>query len=108
MPMRSPAPLALVVAVLLFGLAAPGRPASGDARRSVGPDDGRVVSDEAATVPEFERAGGVDYFVDRDAYERIRTDSRFELREVWYRSGGLRVPAFVYRPAQTAGKRLPV
>ena len=104
MPMRSPAPLALVT-VLLF---APALPASGDARRSAGSDDGRVVSDEPARVPEFEKADGVDYFVDRDAYERIRGDARFELREVWYRSGGLRVPAFVYRPRETGGRRLPV
>jgi dipeptidyl aminopeptidase/acylaminoacyl peptidase len=70
--------------------------------------DGRVLSDEAYDLPPFEKAEGVDYFADRAGYERAAADPAFELREVWYSSGGLRVPAFVYRPRAGDGARLPV
>jgi dipeptidyl aminopeptidase/acylaminoacyl peptidase len=70
--------------------------------------DGTILSDAAYELPPFEKAEGVDYFADRAAYERARDDRRFELREVWYASDGLRVPAFVYRPRDERGARLPV
>lgn len=70
--------------------------------------NGTVVADVAYPLPSFDKAEGVDYFADRTEYERAARDERFELREVWYASEGLRVPAFVYRPRSVRGRQLPV
>jgi dipeptidyl aminopeptidase/acylaminoacyl peptidase len=70
--------------------------------------DGRVLSDVPYDLPPFEKAEGVDYFVDRAGYERAAHDTAFELREIWYASGGLRVPAFVYRPREAGAAPRPV
>ena len=42
---------------------------------------------------------------DRTVYERARTDARFELLKMTYRSEDLPVVAFVYRPKATSNKR---
>jgi dipeptidyl aminopeptidase/acylaminoacyl peptidase len=70
--------------------------------------DGHVVSDVAYDVPAFENAVGVDYFVDRAGYVAAASDARYALREIRYRSGGLLVPALVYRPCDARGARRPV
>jgi hypothetical protein len=42
---------------------------------------------------------------DMKVYEHARTDARFEMLRVTYRSDGLPVVAFIYRPSETDDKR---
>lgn len=96
--------LVALAAALCLAVTAAARPAV----QAPHPPDGRVLSDVPYELPPFEKAEGVDYFVDRAGYERAAHDTAFELREVWYASGGLRVPAFVYRPREAGSARRPV
>lgn len=97
----------LVVALSIVLHLAP-LPAAATAAQRADLPDGRVLGDEPYRLPPFEEAEGVDYFVDRAGYERAAGDAAFELREIWYASGGLRVPAFVYRPRAAGAARRPV
>jgi dipeptidyl aminopeptidase/acylaminoacyl peptidase len=44
----------------------------------------------------------------RPDYEEAKNQREFEARRIVYRSGGLRVEGFLYKPRETAGKKLPL
>jgi dipeptidyl aminopeptidase/acylaminoacyl peptidase len=70
--------------------------------------NGSVIADTPYTLPSYSQAKGVDYFASQADYDRAVNDSSFVLRRLTYASGGLKVSGYLYRPAQTAGRKLPV
>jgi hypothetical protein len=76
---------------------------------------GNVLKAETLTLPSFAdlaagprsptEAESCCSAADMKVYEQARTDTRFEMFRVTYRSDGLPVVAFIYRPSATGDKR---
>ena len=62
---------------------------------------------EAVQLPDYEAVRGIRRYATPDEYNETRADQRFRLERMTYTSDGLRVSAYVYRPAR-ATDRLPV
>lgn len=75
------------------------------------PDDGRIVSRAVHTFPSWDKAveaTDVEKYATTDEYAAAISDSRFVLEKIRYRSEGLDVVAYLYRPASpAAGKKYP-
>src|SRR5262245_22895848 len=76
------------------------------------PADGEIVADVPYTLAPFSQLPeALQREVRRQAtaesYEEARSDSRFVLRKLRYGSDGLKVTAYLYRPASPGPGRLP-
>jgi dienelactone hydrolase len=70
--------------------------------------DGRLVEQTAFVLPSFEQIPDVlKPRYPRELVERMRGAADLELLKIKYTSGGLKVSGFVFKPKETAGKRLP-
>jgi len=72
--------------------------------------DGSVVGRRAYSFPSYEeavRSTDVEEYASKEAYERAVGDRRFELQKLVYMSDGLRVVAYIYKPARVEGAPLP-
>src|ERR1044071_422043 len=81
-------------------------PASGAQAAS----DGAVVERKAYDFPSYERAvetTDVERYADKAAYETAVGDTKFQFEKLKYMSDGLKVVAYVYRPKQVEGRKLP-
>jgi dipeptidyl aminopeptidase/acylaminoacyl peptidase len=73
-------------------------------------EGGAVVGRKTYDFPSYEKAvetTDVENYADRAAYERAVADTNFEFQKLTYLSGGLKVTAYVYKPARTGGRKLP-
>lgn len=75
----------------------------GGAVQSLGPADVRPV-----TVPAFDAERGIQWSSSREEYERARADDRYAYEQFTYKSGGLTVGAYLYRPRNRSALPLPV
>jgi dienelactone hydrolase len=72
-------------------------------------DDGRLLEQAPFALPSFEQLP--DRFrraYAREAVERMRSSPDLELLKIKYLSDGLKVSGFIYKPKETAGKKLPL
>ncbi|HEX8294304.1 MAG TPA: prolyl oligopeptidase family serine peptidase, partial [Pyrinomonadaceae bacterium] len=96
----------LGLAFTLLGLAL--LPPARAAAQAGAKEDGKIVEQERFAPPAFEQVP--DRFrqlYGREAIERVRNSPDLELLKIKYMSDGLKVSGFVYKPKETAGKRLP-
>jgi dipeptidyl aminopeptidase/acylaminoacyl peptidase len=70
------------------------------------PATGQILERAAYTPPPYERVQKAEMYSTRDEYRKAVDDKRFRFEKVAYKSGELRVFAYVYAPAKPAG-RLP-
>jgi dipeptidyl aminopeptidase/acylaminoacyl peptidase len=72
--------------------------------------NGKLLSQETYTLPSYEDAVArtdAENYATRQEYEKAINDKNFDLSRIKYSSDGLKVNAYLYKPASTAGK-LPV
>lgn len=92
-------PFALLTLCLLSA-AAPGQ----------APPDGALVERKPYAFPAYERAvesTDVERYASKEDYERAVADRRFEFEKLRYASDGLKVTAYLYRPARAGREKLP-
>src|SRR3712207_2882131 len=95
--------LALAFTLLGFALLPPAALAQGGAK-----DDGKIVEQAPFPLPPFEQVPDrFKQLYGREAVERVRNSPGLELLKIKYMSDGLKVPGFVYKPKETAGRKLP-
>lgn len=74
------------------------------------PPDGALVEERAYEFPAYERAvetTDVERYAPKEAYAAAVADRRFAFRKLKYASDGLKVTAYLYRPAGAGGRKLP-
>jgi dienelactone hydrolase len=71
--------------------------------------NGSIVEQAPYPLPAYEQLSD-DFkdFYTKEAVERVRNSSALELLRIKYMSDGLKIVGFIYKPKQTAGKKLPV
>lgn len=76
---------------------------------NVAKTDGSIVEQLPYQLPAYEQlADEFKRTYSKEAVERIRNSSDLELLKIKYMSDGLKIVGFIYKPKQTAGKKLPV
>lgn len=73
-------------------------------------DDGSIVERQAYSFPPYEKAAqstGVEDYASKDAYQRAVSDPDFEFQKLKYVSDGLKVVAYLYKPARVGGRKFP-
>jgi dipeptidyl aminopeptidase/acylaminoacyl peptidase len=73
-------------------------------------DDGSVVERQAYTFPSYEKAlqaTNVKDYATKEAYQCAINDSDFEFQKLKYMSDGLKVIAYLYKPARAGGRKYP-
>jgi dienelactone hydrolase len=98
--------LSLIVALAALLLHA--QPGFAQERARTG-GDGQIVEQSSFALPAYEQVP--DRFkrlYSREAVERMRSASGLELLKIKYLSDGLKISGFIYKPKETAGKKLPV
>lgn len=73
-------------------------------------EDGAIVERSPYKFPSYEQAvqtTDVERYADKVTYETAVTDRRFEFQKLKYLSDGLKVVAYLYKPRQTNGRKLP-
>jgi hypothetical protein len=72
------------------------------------PQNGTVIEQTTYTFPAYEQTSGrVKRSHSKQAYEKIVGDTRFEFLKLKYLSDGLKVVAYLYKPKNTQGQKLP-
>jgi dipeptidyl aminopeptidase/acylaminoacyl peptidase len=61
---------------------------------------GQPVTNESVVLPAYDDIPKIEQYASREEYEAARSDSRFELRRLGYRSGELTVYAYQYSPRE--------
>jgi dipeptidyl aminopeptidase/acylaminoacyl peptidase len=90
-----------LIAISLFG-------ADGLASSLSSPQNPTIVEQTTYSFPAYEQATGrVKKLHSKPAYEKAVHDLRFELLKLKYLSDGLKVVAYLYKPRDTKGKKLP-
>ena len=91
------------LALLALALLPPAALAQGGAA-----DDGKIVERAPFAPPAFEQVPErFRRLYGREAIERVRNSPDLELLKIKYMSDGLKVSGFIYKPKETAGKKLP-
>jgi dipeptidyl aminopeptidase/acylaminoacyl peptidase len=73
-------------------------------------DDGSVVGREAYVPPPYEKAlqaTRVKEYATKEEYQRAVSDSNFEFQKLKYMSDGLKVVAYLYKPARVGNRQFP-
>lgn len=73
-------------------------------------EDGTIVERNVYQFPSYEQAvqtGDVKRYADKATYEAAVNDRRFEFQKLRYLSDGLKVVAYLYKPRETNGRKLP-
>ncbi|MCI0659900.1 MAG: prolyl oligopeptidase family serine peptidase [Acidobacteria bacterium] len=72
------------------------------------PQNGMIIEQTTYSFPAYEQTSGrVKKYHSKEAYEKIVRDSRFEFLKLKYLSDGLKVVAYLYKPKNTQGQKLP-
>jgi dipeptidyl aminopeptidase/acylaminoacyl peptidase len=74
------------------------------------PDDGSIVERHAYTFPPYEKAlqaTNIKEYATKEAYQRAVGDPNFEFQKLKYMSDGLKVTAYLYKPARAGGRKFP-
>jgi dipeptidyl aminopeptidase/acylaminoacyl peptidase len=109
MPMRkiiSGSPIIIVTAVLAVALC----PVN-EARTTVETNDGSIVERQTYSFPPYEQAlqtTNIKDYASKDEYQRAIEDNGFVFEKLKYMSDGLKVTAYLYRPARVENRKLPV
>lgn len=74
-----------------------------------GASDGHVIERKTYTFPQWEQVANtaVSRYTTKAVYEKAVGDAGFEFQKLKYLSDGLKVVAYLYKPARTDGKTLP-
>ena len=72
-----------------------------------GANDGTIVGRKKYSFPAYEEAQGIEKICSKAEYDSAIKDSRYELEKLIYTSQSLRVVAYLYKPKDTGGQRLP-
>jgi dipeptidyl aminopeptidase/acylaminoacyl peptidase len=78
--------------------------------RASDPSDGLLIERKVYAFPSYEQAvqtTDVEKYTSKQAYEKAVSDGDFELEKLKYISDGLKVVAYLYKPKEVEGKRLP-
>ncbi len=70
-------------------------------------NDGAIVERKKYSFPPYEQAKGIEKICSKEEYDRAIKDSRYELEKLIYLSQGLKVVAYLYRPKNIEGQKLP-
>jgi dienelactone hydrolase len=71
--------------------------------------NGSIVEQTPYALPAYEQlSDDFKSFYSKEAVERIRNSADLELIKIKYMSDGLKIVGFIYKPRQTAGKKLPI
>ncbi len=71
--------------------------------------DGSIIEQLPYALPAYEQLSeDFKSIYSKEAVERIRSSPDLELLKIKYMSDGLKIVGFIYKPKQTAGKKLPV
>jgi dienelactone hydrolase len=71
--------------------------------------DGSIVEQLPYQLPAYEQLPDeFKSFYTKEAVEKVRNSADLELLKIRYMSDGLKIVGFIYKPRQTAGKKLPV
>jgi len=73
-------------------------------------NDGLVIERKIYAFPSYEQAvqtTDVEKYTSKQAYEKAISDRNFEFEKLKYMSDGLKVVAYLYKPREVEGKRLP-
>ncbi len=71
-------------------------------------DDGKIVEQAPFALPAFEQVPErFRQLYGREGIERVHNSPDLELLKIKYMSDGLKISGFIYKPKETAGKRLP-
>ncbi|MDT4898272.1 MAG: hypothetical protein QOH25_3349 [Acidobacteriota bacterium] len=71
--------------------------------------DGSIVEQSLYALPTYEHLSDeLKSVYSKEVVERIRNSADLELLKIKYMSDGLKIVGFIYKPKQTAGKKLPV
>jgi dipeptidyl aminopeptidase/acylaminoacyl peptidase len=70
--------------------------------------DGLLLERIPYRFPPYRASNETEGLFSREAYERALSDPGFEFQKLKYLSDGLKVVAYLYKPRQTEGTRLPV
>jgi dipeptidyl aminopeptidase/acylaminoacyl peptidase len=71
------------------------------------PDDGKIVAVKKYPLPPFDQVKEIARHWSKQDYDRAANDPSYEFQKLTYLSDGLRVVAYLYKPKQTDGKKLP-
>ena len=74
------------------------------------PNDGLVIERKPYAFPSYEQAvqtTDVEKYTTKQAYEKAVSHGDSALEKLKYMSDGLKVVAYLYKPRETEGKRLP-
>lgn len=71
-------------------------------------DNGKITERKPYVFGAYEKVDGLSKAVSKPDYEAAVADTRFVLEELKYQSDGLSVTAYLYRPANTKDKKLPL
>jgi dipeptidyl aminopeptidase/acylaminoacyl peptidase len=96
-----------VAALVCLSLVVLERAASGRSAQAEAPDDGKIVAVKKYTLPPFEQVNGIAKQWSKQDYDRAVGDQSFEFQKLTYLSDGLKVIAYLHKPKQTDGKKLP-
>ena len=79
--------------------------------RAADTNDGLVIENKTYAFPTYEQAvetTDVEKYTSKQVYEKAVGDQNYEFQKLKYMSGGLKVVAYLYKPKQVEGKKLPV
>ncbi len=96
-----------VAALICLSLMILGHAAGSLSAQTAAPDDGKIVAVKNYPLPPFEQIKEIAKQWSKQDYERAANDPSYEFQKLTYLSDGLKVVAYLYKPKQTDGKKLP-
>jgi dipeptidyl aminopeptidase/acylaminoacyl peptidase len=96
-----------VAALVCLSLVVFERAACGSGAQTAVNGDGKIVAVKNYPLPSFEQVKELARQWSKQDYERAVGDPSFEFQKLTYLSDGLKVIAYLYKPKQTDGKKLP-
>jgi dipeptidyl aminopeptidase/acylaminoacyl peptidase len=73
-------------------------------------ENGVITERKSYSFPSYEKAvetTDIEKYADKTSYEKAVGDSNFEFEKLTYMSDGLKVTAYLYKPRQVRGQKLP-
>lgn len=70
-------------------------------------EDGVILERKTYVFPAYEKAKGIENLYSKEVYEKAVNDNGFVLEKLTYSSQKLKVVAYLYKPKNAGGKKLP-
>jgi dipeptidyl aminopeptidase/acylaminoacyl peptidase len=73
-----------------------------------GQKNGTIIKRANVEYPEYDKIEGIDFYYTKNAYEKALKNKNIVTEKIYYLSDGLKVVAYLARPAEIENKKLPV